>query len=361
MNKTDTAGAVALSVIIPAYNIEKYLPKTLESLARQGDGGLEVIVVDDGSTDKTAEVARRAAQTWGAGRLKLFVQRNGGVSAARNEGLRQASGRYVLFLDGDDLLREGSLAAFGETAVSGCDICYWPFDLIGEGGETLRPYREREQSYMEGSGPDILRKMLVDKSIRMWTGCVAYRREFLLSAGLLYTPGCVAGEDLEFIAKALSRAGSVRFARGARAFYLQRVNSAINSYNIRKFDAVAALERLGAFLDGQGFSDMKEHILGCERPDYYIGTYNYNVRMLVAGRGLSPSAAVERVAEDLKKSYPDLERAPAVRGHRLLRGRRAIVKSMLFGLSPVLYYHLSVLPEKSGLKKPAGAQMERES
>ncbi len=354
MNERDIAGAVALSVIIPAYNIEKYLPTTLESLAKQGVGGLEVIVVDDGSTDKTADTARRAARIWGTDRLKLFVQRNGGVSAARNEGLRQASGRYVLFLDGDDLLSEGSLAAIAETVASGCDICYWPFDLISEAGETLRPYREREQGFMEGSGPELLRKVLVDKSIRMWTGCVAYRRDFLLATGLLYTPGCVAGEDFEFIVKALSLAGSIRFARGARAFYLQRANSAINSYNIRKFDAVAALERLAAFLEGQGFSELKEHILGYERPDYYIGTYNYNVRMLVAGRGLRPSAAVERVAEDLKKSYPNLERSPAIGGYRLLRGRRAIVKSMLFGLSPVLYYHLSVLPERSGLKKPVG-------
>ena len=92
---------VLLSVVIPAYNVERTLARCVESVLMQEVEGMEVIVVDDGSTDTTPDVANRFAGHPG---VRVVRKANGGLSDARNEGLRHATGRYVTFVDSDDYL-----------------------------------------------------------------------------------------------------------------------------------------------------------------------------------------------------------------------------------------------------------------
>jgi glycosyltransferase involved in cell wall biosynthesis len=89
-----------VSVIIPAYNAEKYIAATLHSCLAQSLSDIEIIVVDDGSSDRTAQIV----EGFDDSRLCLLRKENGGVSSARNHALRFASGRYVQFLDADDIL-----------------------------------------------------------------------------------------------------------------------------------------------------------------------------------------------------------------------------------------------------------------
>ncbi len=97
-----------ISVIIPVYNLGKYIEKSLNSiLSQEFDQSLEIIVVDDGSTDNSSEVVDKISKA--DSRVKLFRQQNAGVSAARNAGLDLATGQYVLFVDGDDILFPGAL------------------------------------------------------------------------------------------------------------------------------------------------------------------------------------------------------------------------------------------------------------
>lgn len=86
-----------VSIIIPCYNQAIYLPEAIESALDQDYPNIEIIVVDDGSLDNTAKVARRYGK-----KVKLFQQGNKGLSAARNAGIREASGKYILCLDADD-------------------------------------------------------------------------------------------------------------------------------------------------------------------------------------------------------------------------------------------------------------------
>lgn len=99
-----------LSVIIPVYNLEKYISATLASIYGQRvcESMFEVVVIDDGSTDASAEIVSGFVSEHS--NLKLVRKANGGVSSARNRGLEVASGRFVIFLDGDDALAEGSLS-----------------------------------------------------------------------------------------------------------------------------------------------------------------------------------------------------------------------------------------------------------
>ena len=103
-----------ISIIVPCYNAEQYLGACLESLEAQKELALEMIFIDDGSTDGTAAMLDRfaAAQPM----AKVLHIPNGGVSAARNRGLDLATGRYVAFVDADDALEEGALKALFDHA-----------------------------------------------------------------------------------------------------------------------------------------------------------------------------------------------------------------------------------------------------
>lgn len=95
------------SVVVPCYNVEKYLPKCVESLCNQTLEDIEIILVDDGSPDKSGKIA----DEWAAkdARVKVIHKPNGGVSAARNDGLKVATGDYILFCDSDDWMDEDAL------------------------------------------------------------------------------------------------------------------------------------------------------------------------------------------------------------------------------------------------------------
>lgn len=108
MEQTETEDeAPKVSVIIPVYNTEKYVQQALDSICRQTLHELEIIVVNDGSTDGSAPILRQAARQ--DKRIRLFEQENRGLSLTRNAGMGHATGKYVYFMDSDDLLEADAL------------------------------------------------------------------------------------------------------------------------------------------------------------------------------------------------------------------------------------------------------------
>src|SRR6476646_4858301 len=125
---------IRFSIVIPCYNGERWLADAIQSCLAQTARDLEVIVVDDGSTDNSREVATREAMA--DARVKVITQENQGVGAARNAGLAMAAGEYVNFLDADDLLEPEKLAEQGavldENPAIDCVLCGgWAIDDAG--------------------------------------------------------------------------------------------------------------------------------------------------------------------------------------------------------------------------------------
>ncbi|NJK36026.1 MAG: glycosyltransferase family 2 protein [Oscillatoriales cyanobacterium SM2_2_1] len=96
-----------VSIVVPAYNMADYLPQTLDSLVTQDHPNFEVIVVDDGSGDRTGEVMADYRARYP--QIRYVYQENGGEAAARNRGIAAASGEYLMFVDADDLLMPGAV------------------------------------------------------------------------------------------------------------------------------------------------------------------------------------------------------------------------------------------------------------
>lgn len=97
-----------VSVIIPAYNYAHYLPFTLDSVKMQSLSDWECLIIDDGSTDNTKQVSEKYTNT--DTRFKYYYKNNGGLSSARNYGMEHAKGKYILFLDADDLIETNNLS-----------------------------------------------------------------------------------------------------------------------------------------------------------------------------------------------------------------------------------------------------------
>ena len=102
----DTLNQIDISIIIPIYNVEKYLTVCIDSLKNQGGLRMEIILVNDGSTDLSGEIADEYAKK--EERIKVIHQENGGASAARNVGLDIATEEYIAFLDSDDWIKDES-------------------------------------------------------------------------------------------------------------------------------------------------------------------------------------------------------------------------------------------------------------
>lgn len=133
-----------VSIVVPVYNAEAYLPATLESLRAQTYPALEILLIDDGSTDASGKLCRQMARK--DPRFRCLAQENQGVSAARNYGLDEAQGTYIQFADADDLLVPEAAATFVHTAEStGCDLAVSWFYRVQKGRGIARGHIKGEQ------------------------------------------------------------------------------------------------------------------------------------------------------------------------------------------------------------------------
>lgn len=136
----NTPNQIDISIIIPIYNVEKYLTVCIDSLMNQGDLRMEIILVNDGSTDLSGEIADEYAKK--EERIKVIHQENGGASAARNVGLDIATGEYIAFLDSDDWIKDESLSLLYDEAVKHhADVVMGNMWLCHQDGSMDKPFK----------------------------------------------------------------------------------------------------------------------------------------------------------------------------------------------------------------------------
>lgn len=329
---------MSVSIVVPMYNLERYVAPLLDSLLDQSEKRFEVIIIDDGSTDRTYEVAEAILARHPILRAKLIRTANAGVSAARNTGLAAASGDYVLFLDGDDYIASGLVQAIESNTWSAApDILCWGYSLVREDKSTIVNFTSAAS---DTTGSEALKNIFVHKSLRIWTGSIAFKRTFLLENGIRYTERCVNGEDQEFIYKALSRASRAISIPDVLSFYLQRTSSISNTYNVNKFDMVDAFKRVADYFKAfpfEGTSEISELLLNRELTENYF----YNLKTCLNG---TAGMDVRRLLQDIDARYPGLpqEMRPIIREYRG-DDRQLALQIRAFLISPSLYGALIVI------------------
>ena len=203
-----------VSVIVPVYNSERYLRECLESVAAQSLSDIEIIIVNDGSTDSSRDIIEEFCKS--CGRKAVCIDReNGGQAAARNIGMRAACGEYIAFVDSDDSLCPEALELLYDKAErEGLDILCFDYYSVRNGKAT------REKSSPFGGGPDDIRYILGTTS--PWNKI--YSRALLSENGIAFAEGRIY-EDLELVPALALYTDKIGFLDEALYYYNVRGGS----------------------------------------------------------------------------------------------------------------------------------------
>lgn len=207
-----------ISIIIPAYNAEKFIVKTINSIASQSYNNIEIIIINDGSSDNTeAKIKQLQSED---NRIKLFSQHNCGIAATRNKGIRLACGEFVVFVDSDDDLHPDFLSKMvqRQKQTKG-EVIYSGFLKVMSKGCMPRLSDFREQNQLVG--------FLEQKSL-VHIGCFLISRSFLLDHSLFFDESLRTGEDILFICSLFCHINA--YAVPEYLYYYQyRTDSIMNS------------------------------------------------------------------------------------------------------------------------------------
>lgn len=202
-----------LSVIVPVYNVEIYLQKCLDSIIDQSFKNLEIIIVNDGSTDSSPEICDCYAKK--DSRIKVIHQKNAGVSVARNKGMQVATGDYLTFVDSDDWLElnmyETMIATFQDENPSDVFMCDFIKVKIGSNEEISSTLRSGSYSKLQIISELYPTLIVTEKFgripiISVWS-CM-FRSSFLKNNNIRFDASLMYSEDYLFMAEVMTKATS---------------------------------------------------------------------------------------------------------------------------------------------------------
>ena len=183
-----------ISVIIPVYNVKDYLIECIDSVLNQSYTNLQIILVDDGSTDTSGKICNEYAQK--DSRIQVIHQKNGGLSDARNTGLANADGEYVYFLDSDDLILPFAIeAALSKIKSTNADFVFFDADIFG-GYSLPKDYYHRKEVYNSGKGTHILNCLTKYNEYRSCVPMLFIKKSFLTENNMTFEKGILYEDEL---------------------------------------------------------------------------------------------------------------------------------------------------------------------
>ncbi|WP_171691963.1 glycosyltransferase family 2 protein [Paenibacillus germinis] len=215
---------IELSVIIPMYNSQNTIRECLNSICI--NKSIEVILVDDGSTDQTSIICNEFCEN--NSKFKYIFQENSGPGAARNLGINNAQGNYIMFLDSDDYLDGSALEDIIDTKLSsGYDIIYYNFEQIDENGNFLRQHRLSEYNEMD-------KQKLINSTLSWklpWGQFKLISSDILGNGNIRFAEDVKDSEELIFTIACLENADSIFFCESVVYKYVKRSNSLSTSHD----------------------------------------------------------------------------------------------------------------------------------
>lgn len=282
-----------VSVIVPVYNVEKYLDECVESLVGQTYENLEIILIDDGSTDGSGGMCDDYASR--DERIKVWHTKNNGVSVARNFGIERSSADYITFVDADDFLAVDAIEKLvaGVLAEPSVDISLGDVTVYHTAGYTEDPPKRltpiNQLFSVKSSSEKVISELLVDINSSF---CKLIRKSLIVENNIIFSKDLRIAEDLEFISKTLFKSNKVYFIGEAIYFYradFDNSSSAMGAVSEAKaYDFGKALKRIQEYLD-------KEKLLN--------STVKRAIQKVVISHSLAALSNSEKDPEVHKKVY----------------------------------------------------------
>ncbi|MCL2661794.1 MAG: glycosyltransferase [Oscillospiraceae bacterium] len=248
LSETEEFSQPLISIIVPVFNTEEYLSRCIDSILDQSHKNLDIILVNDGSTDSSGEICDRYAET--DARIQVIHQANAGVSFARNTGLDNARGEWIGFVDSDDWIKPDMYAELIKAAIENnkmISCC----DYIRYFSATRQEYRNQQQ---DNNPITMTREQSIEFSLDpKIPNLEGYAVSLILHRSLLealnpsplrFDTDIHYAEDWLFIIQLLIQADGIVHVPMALYFYFQREGSAIYSINERRMTGPAALRQI---------------------------------------------------------------------------------------------------------------------
>ena len=217
-----------VSIIIPAYNVEKYIEKCISSILGQTHTNIEVIVVDDGSTDRTGQIIDNISVH--DSRIRVLHKKNAGVSAARNSGIEMSTGEYLVFVDGDDYIANDyvkyMLNLISDTKSDFClsKCCY-----------TKKGEMQTEKEYVQKLNSEDATTLLLSPEVIVGCWNKIFKRSLIVNNNIWFSTSLFYGEGLTLITVVAQISESVGVGN-RKVYYYRRnnENSATTKFDISK-------------------------------------------------------------------------------------------------------------------------------
>ncbi len=217
-----------VSIIISAYNAEKYIEQTIQSVLSQTWQPLEIIVVNDGSTDNTQKIVERFISQ----SVKIINQSNKGQDAALNEGFRQSNGDYIKFMDSDDLINPSMIERQVETLNGSKDfIAYSEWARFY--GKDFQQANFKTLKYWKDSLPlDFL--TAEPNGVMLQCGIMLIPKQIIEQAGL-WDERLILFNDTEFFTRIIVKSKGIKFSSGAKLYYRSGIPDSVSRGSTRKY------------------------------------------------------------------------------------------------------------------------------
>ncbi len=227
------------SIVVPIYNVEGYLKKCLDSILNQSFVDYEIILVNDGSTDQSLSIIKEYMSKYPD--IKLINQENKGLSEARNAGLKEARGNYVLFVDSDDFIDKDLLLNLNDSIINNPDLVRFQLRVVSD-----KIIDINEEAFDSLNGHEAFKKIIKYRFVEnAWA--YLYSRKYLIDNGFLFKPN-MYHEDYGLIPLAIIKASIVNSISYIGYNYVQRSNSIMSDSNYMK-TRKKAFDVLSQYLD----------------------------------------------------------------------------------------------------------------
>ena len=264
-----------VSIIVPCYNVEKYFERCIKSLVSQTYKDIEIILIDDGSTDATSNLINRYKDT--DKRIIVKKQQNIGLSGARNAGLKIAKGEYVCFVDSDDYVDKNYIKRmYAELERTGSDICACNYSYVYEDG-VVEP-RATDGNFVCDSWAGLKDMFSGQQKTGVVTWNKLYKKDLFKDNKIVFPVGKV-NEDNFTTYKLYYFAKKICYVSDSLYYYVQRDDSIMGrDFDKRRMDVIEAYEETVAFFEKYQLDEDISEYLNCYRAMIYVNLYNKIVR-----------------------------------------------------------------------------------
>lgn len=218
-----------ITIIVPVYNVEKYIKKCIQSIINQTYPNIEVILVNDGSTDNSGKICEEFAKQ--DKRIIVINKQNGGLSDARNKGIEIATGKYIGFVDSDDCIKENMFEIlYNNLKQTNADISVCSFVKVNEQGELIDKKSQIDKKEILEYNKQQAMGQLVSEKIGSYAWNKLYKKEIFNN--IIFPLGRKM-EDLAIMYLLFEKANKIVVTNETGYYYLQRKNSILGNVNLK--------------------------------------------------------------------------------------------------------------------------------